>query len=107
MPSPTLYNRNIFFKLNIERVRILKRSTLEFLHILSLLDEHGNFLCELKEISLSEPIVEIGAEVCYQAECKLGVKKGRYRLFFDLKRELVTWFHEHGCTPCVLDVEVD
>lgn len=32
-----------------------------------------------------------------------------YRVFmapFDLKRELVTWFHEHGSTPCVLDVEV-
>jgi hypothetical protein len=71
-----------------------------------LLDQAGNFLRELKEIFIPQPIIEIGDEVCFQAEYRLGLKKGRYRLFFDLKRELVTWFHEHGSTPCVLEVEI-
>ena len=71
-----------------------------------LLDQQGNLLRELKEIFIPQPIVEMGEEVCFQAEYRLGVKKGHYRLFFDLKRELVTWFHENGSIPCVLDIEV-
>lgn len=71
-----------------------------------LLDQHGNFLRELKEIFIPQPTVEKEAEVCFQAEYKLRIKRGAYKLFFDIKRELVTWFHEHGSTPCVLDIEI-
>jgi hypothetical protein len=32
--------------------------------------------------------------------------RGKYKLFFDVKREMITWFSERGGTPAVVDVEI-
>ena len=51
--------------------------------------------------------IPIGTEIEFTTIIKAPEKPGSYKILFDLKRELITWFCERGNTPFVLDIEVE
>lgn len=71
-----------------------------------LLDESGGVLDPgLGDIAIPGEVV-VGQTLSFRAELPLCLKPGRYRLFFDLKREMVTWFHEKGSRPAIVPLHV-
>jgi len=50
--------------------------------------------------------IKIGESIDFKAEIPIKMGPGHYKLFFDLKRELVTWFSEKGNKPWLETIEV-
>jgi len=50
--------------------------------------------------------LDIGESIVFNATIKNNLRKGKYRLFFDLKREIITWFSEKGSSPFLIDIEI-
>jgi len=74
---------------------------------LKLQDADGNMLDEgYGEFSIPRNL-PIGSEIEFATTIKAPQHPGRYKILFDLKRELITWFSERGTTPFTLDIEVD
>jgi|GEM_PF-456294 len=73
---------------------------------IQLLDESGSLLNPaLGEIVIPKDVA-VGETFAFRTELSLTLPPGKYRLFFDLKRELITWFHEKGSVPAVIPVEI-
>ncbi len=73
---------------------------------LKLMDADGNMLDEgFGDFAIPKNIL-IGTEIEFTTTIKAPDKPGRYKILFDLKRELITWFSEQGTTPFFLNVEV-
>lgn len=71
-----------------------------------LLDEEGRLMNrDFADFSLPRP-VEPSASVHFNGRLPLDLPPGKYRLLFDLKRELVTWFAEQGSDPPVETIEI-
>ncbi len=50
--------------------------------------------------------IKIGESIDFKAEIPIKMGPGYYKLFFDLKRELITWFSEKGNKPWLETIEV-
>jgi len=72
-----------------------------------LLDMKGNIIDDgFDEITIPENI-KTGKRFSFSTVFKPSkLKRGNFKLFFDLKREYVTWFSEKGESPCVLEISV-
>lgn len=71
-----------------------------------LLDEEGAELDGgFGEIIIPEEI-PVGKSFEFSAQLSINLKPGKYQLYFDLKKELVTWFNEKGQTPAIVPLEV-
>ena len=42
----------------------------------------------------------------FSSSVLMNIQPGKYKVFFDLKRELMTWFSEKGNTPCLVEIEI-
>lgn len=73
---------------------------------IQLLDESGKLLNPaLGEIVIPKDVA-VGETFAFRTELALDLPPGKYRLFFDLKRELITWFHEKGSVPAVIPIAI-
>jgi len=73
---------------------------------IKLLDYSGNITDSVfGEITIPENIMK-GKSLKFEHQLKLGLSPGKYKLFFDLKREYITWFSEKGTKPVVIDIEI-
>lgn len=71
-----------------------------------LLDREGNMLDEgFGDIVIPENI-PARKELSFSASLPVNTPPGKYRLFFGLKRELITWFPENTSAQVTLDIEV-
>jgi len=50
--------------------------------------------------------IKVGESIVFNAEVPIKMSPGHYKLFFDLKRELITWFSEKGNKPWLETIEV-
>ena len=71
-----------------------------------LLDPAGELIDQNHaDLAIPQPVAA-GRELMFQADLPLRLRRGKYKLLFDLKRELITWFAPHGNQPVNVDVEI-
>jgi len=73
---------------------------------IKLMDSSGKFIDEeFSDIKIPKKI-KSGDNLDFETKLNIDLESGKYKLFFGLKRELLTWFYEKGDKPFILDIEV-
>ena len=72
-----------------------------------LLDADGNLL-DMNFFDNPLPgDVKKGETVSFKVTMDVPSQPGHYQLFFDLKRELITWFSDRGSAPLAVDIQIN
>ena len=73
---------------------------------IKILDSEGNVVNPaFGEIVIPRNLEKSDA-INFNASILMDIKPGIYKVFFDLKRELMTWFSEKGNSPFIVDIEI-